>query len=362
MEDQAPVETPEDVPVAIPGDGPTSVRDAARALAKVRWEQPKQPNPEPSPLMAEVAQAESGEQPVDAAPETEPGEQPQAVEPAEELPPIDPPRSWSKEWKEEFQNYPRELQEKVAAREQERETALRRGQNEAAEQRKALEAQLAQAEQTRRQNESLYPQLLAMLQQQQMGEFSDIQTMADVEKMAREDWPRFSLFQAHQMKLQQVQQLAQAAQERQQHEYQNQWSKFSNDEDAKFIERAPEMANAETATKVRDASLSLLKDIGFSDDDLARLWNGQASLSLRDHRAQLLIRDAVRYREAKAAVPKAAARSVPKVQKPGSPAQRVPDAAVREKQLYQTLDETRGLNQLRVAAQLLSERRAARQR
>jgi hypothetical protein len=58
--------------------------------------------------------------------------------------PIEPPRSWSREQKEEFRTYPREAQEKVAFRERERETALRRGQNEVAEQRKAVEAEVAE--------------------------------------------------------------------------------------------------------------------------------------------------------------------------------------------------------------------------
>jgi hypothetical protein len=53
------------------------------------------------------------------------------------LPPIDPPRSWTKAEKERFQSLPRETQEYLHTREQEREREFRRGQNEAAEQRKA---------------------------------------------------------------------------------------------------------------------------------------------------------------------------------------------------------------------------------
>jgi hypothetical protein len=51
---------------------------------------------------------------------------------------IEPPRSWPKEWKEEFKTYPREAQEKIAAREADREKALRIAQNKLAEERKRL--------------------------------------------------------------------------------------------------------------------------------------------------------------------------------------------------------------------------------
>src|SRR6478735_8945483 len=81
------------------------------------------------------------------------GEQPEAPEPAEE-PPIEPPRSWTKEEKAEFATYPREAQEKIARREQDREAALRKGQNEHAEKLKGLTAKEQQVEQARQQYEA----------------------------------------------------------------------------------------------------------------------------------------------------------------------------------------------------------------
>ena len=86
---------------------------------------------------------------------------------------------------------PRETQEYLASREQERDREIRRSQNEAAEQRKALDAERSKVEQARAQYESALPQLLETLQQQQAGEFGDVKTLADVEKLAREDWPRY---------------------------------------------------------------------------------------------------------------------------------------------------------------------------
>src|SRR6185312_12035210 len=98
----------------------------ARQLATYRW---KRDNPEAAAEAdkpdetpaAESAEPELAETP-DSDPETAPAEATETDEPA--LPTIDPPRSWTKEDKEEFATYPREAQEKIARREQERETAL----------------------------------------------------------------------------------------------------------------------------------------------------------------------------------------------------------------------------------------------
>ena len=109
----------------------------------------------PEPKLADEANAD---------PEKAPSEEPEANEPEENLQPIEPPRSWTKEEKEEFQTYPRAAQEKIAAREQARETALRRTQNEAAETRKAAEALQAQAEQARKAYEAKLPEVEQVIQ------------------------------------------------------------------------------------------------------------------------------------------------------------------------------------------------------
>ena len=56
---------------------------------------------------------------------------------------------------------------------------------------------------------------------------------------------------------------------------------------------------------------------------------------------QLLIRDAMRYREAKAAVPKAAApKPVAKVQRPGTPAERATERDTQLTGLDKTLEDS----------------------
>ena len=51
--------------------------------------------------------------------------------------------------------------------------------------------------------------------QQQAGEFNDIKTIADVEKLAREDWPRYLQWDLAQKKIAAVAQEMNAAQQRQ---------------------------------------------------------------------------------------------------------------------------------------------------
>ena len=61
------------------------------------------------------------------------------------LPAVEPPRSWTKDEKEEFSTFPRSAQEKIARREKDRETTLRRGQNSIAEMRKRLQEQMPES-------------------------------------------------------------------------------------------------------------------------------------------------------------------------------------------------------------------------
>ena len=108
--------------------------------------------------------------------------------------------------------------------------------------RKSYETKQQQVEQARLQYEQALPALLQTLNEQQQGEFADIKTMADVTKLAREDWPRYALWDAQQKKIAAVQQEVTASQERQQQEFTQKWNEYVVKEDAKFIEEHPEMA------------------------------------------------------------------------------------------------------------------------
>ena len=254
----------------------------------------------------------------DATPPQEaPGEQTEAAEPAHEEPPIAPPRSWTKAEKERFATLPRETQEYLAERETERDREVRRSQNETAEKLKGLTAKEQAAEQARQQYEAALPQLLQAFQSSQQGEFADIRTIADVENLARTDWPRYLQWDVSQKKLAAAQEQMQAAQVRQQQEQSQRFADFAKSEDNLFVEKVPEMSDPAKSEKLQKAAVNVLKDLGFSDQELGASWNGSGNISLRDHRMQLLIRDATLWREGQAKAKTVAARPVPPVQSPG---------------------------------------------
>ena len=288
-----------------------------------------------------------------------PGETESQAEPAEP-PPIEPPRSWTKEAKERWQSLPRDTQEYLAEREQERERELRRGQNEAAEKLKGLTAKEQAVEQARQQYESALPLLLDNLQSAMQGEFSDIKTMADVQKMAGEDWPRYVRWDAQQKQIAAVQQETKGAEERRTAEFTQRWTEFAKREDSLFSEKAPEMADKDKAAKLQGAAVSMLKELGFSDEELSRSYHGKQGMSLRDHRVQLLVRDATLWRAAQAKAKAATAKPVPPVQRPGVSQGKSAEREAAIQNLNMQLDKASGVNALRAAAKLVAARRAAR--
>src|SRR6266566_3615310 len=273
--------------------------------------------------------------PVDAQ---DPGERTEGADRQQEPAPIEPPRSWTKEDKELFTGLPRATQERLAERERSREGDFLRRQNEAAEKLKGLTAKEQAVEQARQTYEAALPQLLQTLQQQQAGEFADIKSMADVERLAREDWPRYLLWDLQQKKIADVTQQLLATQHRQVQERLAQFTEFAKRQDDLFKEKVPDMADEAKAA------------------ELQPLWNGQKELSLRDHRLQLLIRDATLWREAQAKAKAAAVKPVPPVQRPGAATARQGTDEARVQHLTQRLEQT---GSLRDAAALVRARRAA---
>ena len=301
-----------------------------------------------------AADAADGAAPVDAQ---DPGAKTEGTDPgAAELSPIEPPRSWTKEDKELFTNLPRATQERLAERERSREGDFLRRQNEAAEKLKGLAAKEQAVELARQTYEAALPQLLQTLQQQQAGEFADIKSMADVERLAREDWPRYLLWDLQQKKVAEVTQHMLAAQHRQAQEKLTQFVEFAKRQDDLFKERVPDMADDTKAAELQRQALAVLSDLGFDEAELVPLWNGQKELSLRDHRLQLLIRDATLWREAEKKAKAAATKPVPPVQRPGAATSRQGTDEARVQHLTQRLEQT---GSLRDAAALVRARRAA---
>ena len=292
-----------------------SAEDAANYLTELRKPKQQAESAE-NPATAATNSADEAGKPEPAEEQPIGDEDPEAADPeAEELPPIEPPRSWTNE-QERFKSYPRELQAYLSEREQQRDRELRRSQNEAAEHRKAVEAERAQAEQARKEYEAKLPAIMQALQDAQAGAFADIKTVDDVQRLAAEDPLRYLQWQAHQQKLQAVAYEQEQAGKRQQQEHLASWTKFQNDENAKAAELHPELADPEKAKHLREGVVELFRDKGFTETDLNNMAAG-ATYSPFDHRWQSILVDALKYREAQKAKPVAVAKPVPPVQRPG---------------------------------------------
>ena len=178
----------------------------------------------------------------------------------------------------------------------ERERLLSRSQNEAAERLRGLTAKEQAAEQVRQQYEAALPQLYQNLAQQG-GEFADVKTWADVERIQAEDpFGKYQRWQLHNQKMEIVQRQVQEAQQRQQQEQAQRFAEYASQQDSLFREKAPDLADPVKAEKMQKAAANMLRDLGLSDAELGQAWNGGF---LRDHRVQLLIRDATELRQVK---------------------------------------------------------------
>jgi hypothetical protein len=355
--------------IAVKDEAHLSVSEAARSLAQARKpkEQQQQAAEQRTDGAAQTAGQESTAPAGDATSQDSPeirGEtenaDPGAQENDQALPPIEPPRSWTKEDKALFTGLPRETQERIAERERSRESDFLRRQNEAADMLKGLTAKEQAVDQARQQYEAALPQLLTMLQAQQAGEFADIKSLADVERMAREDWPRYALWDVQQKKIAEVARQLTEVQHRQALEKQQQFSEFAKREDDLFKEKVPDMADDKKAAELQTRCLATLTGLGFAEAELAHSWNGAKDLSLRDHRVQLLIRDATLWREAQAKAKAAQARPVPPVQRPGVAQPKGAAQHAQIENLAQQLDKSSGVKALRTAAKLVAARRGAR--
>jgi hypothetical protein len=280
------------VQVPAAGSEPLSPREAARTLAGFRAKQreiepePKQPREVPPfPSESEVvsgaedaAAAEAGE---GAGPRQE-----SSVEP-----PLAPPSSWSKEARERWSTLDRPTQDFLLAREGESEAAQRRAQDETQAQRAAAEDERRRLLEARQQYEAALPNLLTSLLQQQGQDFSDIKSLPDAERLAREDWPRYVLWDAQQKRISALQGELKTATERQEREHSLGHEARVKRELELFIEKAPEIADPAQRAKLQDAAVVMLRELGFAEPELKEMWAGRKDISLHDHRLHLLIRD-----------------------------------------------------------------------
>jgi hypothetical protein len=153
-------------------------------------------------------------------------------------------------------------------------------------------------------------------------------------------------------------QVAQIQQQQAAQEYRQRFHTWSGEEDAKFTRAHPEMADNATASGVMQRTRSYVHQKGFSDDDIAWAWSGAAHLSLRDARVQSMLYDAMRYREAVAAVPAARMNKPAKVQVPGPAGMQASPVDYDLRDLSNKLTNATGRDAARLGAQMIAARRA----
>ena len=349
------------------GSGPLSIADAARSVIDWRRKEaaadkPAQNETKPD-ASAEVATSGQESEPVKAgddnggeSPPVETESQDAAVE---TQPPVDPPRSWSKEDKELFKALPRETQERLAERERSRDTDFSKRQQAATEQQRALQAEQQRLEAARGQYDQALPILLQNLQAGYGSEFADIKTMDDVQKLAVSDPIRYTQWDAAQKRMAAVQQEVVASQERQYAERNQQLNAYRQREAELFVEKAPEFADPVQSKKLMDSAVTTLRDLGFKDQELGEMWRGERDISIHDHRLHLLLRDGIKWRDASAKAKQvtAQAKPLPPVQRPGVSQGANASREARLSNLNKQIDNSSGVSALRAAARMLTERR-----
>ncbi len=345
------------IPAPEPQDRPEpiSTREAAQALAAARHRHKEPPaappeaaaEPEPPPEKVE-----------DSAPEEVRAEETEVDDQAQ--PPVEPPRSWSREDKEIFRSLPRETQERVADRERSREKDFLTRQQEATEKLKGLSTREQEVENARQQYETALPILLQNLQSGMAGEFADIKNMSDVQKMANDDWPRYIRWDAAQKQVAAVQQEVQAAQQRQVREQDERWTSFAEEQDTLLTEKAPDFADKARAQALREKAVDYLKDIGFTQKELSSAWSGKSNIPFRDHRVQLLILDGIKFRERQEQAKTVTAKPLPPVQRPGVSQPKGAAQSAQMETLGKKIDIARSSQQgIRAAADFVVAQRAA---
>jgi len=327
--------------------------DAARLLASRRNKQAEPAAAEPAapPPAQELAPEAS------AAPQAEVTGETQEAAPAEQ-PPIELPRSWTKEQAEHWNALPRNLQEYLTERASKDSEAVRRSQNEAAEIRKAAEADRKQAEEVRKQYEAKLPALVEALRRQ--SEFADIRSLDDVKRLQAEDPFRFQQWQVYQMDAQAIEQERLQAEQRQQQEKANARAAFAKEQEAKLHDLIPEMKDPEKANAIRTKAVSMLvNDYGFTEGDLGAIMQTEDGYRLlSDARWQKLIADGLKYHDSLKAKATIAAKPLPPVQRPGVSAPAQNSNTGRIQALEKQLINASGVNQAKIMAEIRQLRRA----
>lgn len=340
---EAPAAAPEPVPAVL------SDSEAVELLGR-RREQPRATPDAGAGEQESAAKADAAPPAEEVRGETETGTDGSAGEP-----PIDPPRSWKKEAKDAFRNLPAELQRYIADSERSREADFLRRQNEATDTRKAADAERTAAEQARKQYEASLPGTVNLLLAELQRDFPDVKDMAAYQALGRTDPARYIDLQSRLQAIQAYQGEAARAEQEANARRQADYEAFAAGQLQKLVEKAPEFGDPKKVAELQAEAVTVLTDIGFSPEELESAWNRGAVLSLRDHRLQLLVRDAIELKRARAQLRAAPPKPVPVPARPGSAPAKGEAAASRIQEAKDNLARTGSVD---AAVALLRARRA----
>lgn len=222
---------------------------------------------------------------------------------------VKPPASWTGSDQAIFQTLPRELQERVAAREQERERVVNEALRGQAESRKAVEAQRVMADHVRQHAQMQLEAMIPALHGELGAEFADIRTPADMVVLAQKDPARYAVLRAKQDALHQALVQTQSIQLQTMQQHQAERLEVIKNERAALLEKRPELRDKAAAQRFGREIRDYVVGLGYPPDVL----DGNLS-----HLDLLVLEKAMLYDRAQRARAEGAARPVPRVQSPGT--------------------------------------------
>lgn len=355
------------------GNEPLTEAQAARSLADARYKREAQGR-EPENNTAEsaddaTADTELASQEADTAPLEEATGETQEDAPAER-PQRELPRSWTKDRAERWSNLDPDTQDFLLEQDRTASTEVRRVQNEAAEERKAAQAERQKAEQVRQDYEVGLKAAREVLEREQRQKFPDIKSWDDYERLSAEASrlstiePFQSLqianylkdFDTHQRSLQVNAHQTKVVEDQKAEEQTTKTLERKQRETKLLVGKVPELSDPKKMTKAQTEVVEYLRnDLEMSDLDLSE-WGKNPITD--DHRFQLLALKAMKYDALQKIKPVAVPKPVPNVQRPGAGKSVNTGKASQIQALTQRLNTATGMEAMRLGAQITRLRRA----
>ena len=181
--------------------------------------------------------------------------------------------------------------------------------------------------------------------------------------MQQEDPFRYQQWDLRQKELAAVKAEENSAQQRQAQEKQAKRANYEAEQNKLLVELVPEMADSKKAAELRERAIAMLTDdLGLKNELLTRWMADDTGHEILSNAGiQKLIADGLKYRDIKAAPAKVVPKTVPPVQRPGT-ATRAPSHVQQIQALNKQLENARGNQAIRIAANIAALQRAAASR